>query len=98
MLAPTWPPGHVAVMDNLPAHKVAGVRQTIEARGAKLLYLPLRCRLQPDRKRLRKFNALVRMVAARTFDALATAAANALQQFKPPECANFFAHAGHGLD
>ena len=37
MLAPTLQPGYVVVMDNLPAHKVAGVRQTIEARGAKLL-------------------------------------------------------------
>jgi hypothetical protein len=29
-------------------------------------------------------------------EALETAAANALQQFKPDECANFFAHAGYG--
>jgi hypothetical protein len=27
-------------MDNLPAHKVEGVRKLIEAAGAKLLYLP----------------------------------------------------------
>jgi hypothetical protein len=26
------------------------------------------------------------------------AAANALQQFKPDECANFFAHAGYSLE
>jgi transposase len=28
------------VMDNLPVHKVAGVRAAIEAVGAKLLFLP----------------------------------------------------------
>jgi len=28
-------------MDNLPAHKVTGMRQTIESSGAKLFYLPL---------------------------------------------------------
>ncbi|MFC6490288.1 transposase [Nitratireductor sp. GCM10026969] len=28
------------VMDNLPAHKAAGVRGAIEAAGASLLYLP----------------------------------------------------------
>jgi len=28
------------VMDNLPAHKVAGVRDAIETAGARLLYLP----------------------------------------------------------
>ena len=37
MLAPTLRPGAIVVMDNLAAHKVAGVRQAIEAYGAKLL-------------------------------------------------------------
>jgi len=40
VLVPELSPGDVVVMDNLPAHKVAGVRETIEAAGAKLLYLP----------------------------------------------------------
>ena len=40
MLAPALAPGDVVVMDNLPAHKVAGIRQAIEDRGAELLYLP----------------------------------------------------------
>ena len=40
MLAPALRPGDLVVMDNLPAHKVAGVRQAIEACGAELLYLP----------------------------------------------------------
>jgi hypothetical protein len=30
----------------------------------------------------------------RTLDAVERAAVNALQQFKPDQCANFFAHAG----
>ena len=34
MLAPALRPGDIVVMDNLPAHKVAGVRQAIEAQGA----------------------------------------------------------------
>ena len=33
-------PGDIVVMDNLPAHKVAGVRQAIQAVDANLLYLP----------------------------------------------------------
>jgi len=85
MLAPTLQPGHVVVMDNLPAHKVAGVRQTIEARGAKLLYRRYGPDFNPIEKAFAKFKALVRMIAARAFDALETAAANALQQFKPHE-------------
>ncbi len=87
MLAPTLQPSHVVVMDNLPAHKVAGGRQAIEARGAKLLYLPpYSPDFNPIENAFAKFKALVRKVAARTFDALETAAANTLQQFKPGEC------------
>jgi hypothetical protein len=40
VLAPELTTGGVVIMDNLPAHKVHGVRQAIEAAGAMLLYLP----------------------------------------------------------
>jgi transposase len=40
MLAPTLARGDIVVMDNLPAHKVTGVRAAINAAGAELLYLP----------------------------------------------------------
>jgi transposase len=40
MLAPTLGPGDLVVLDNLSSHKVAGVRDAVEARGAALLYLP----------------------------------------------------------
>src|SRR5690606_33816462 len=40
VLAPTLSAGDIVVMDNLSSHKVAGIRQAIEARGASLLYLP----------------------------------------------------------
>lgn len=36
MLAPQLRPGDVVVMDNLGSHKVAGIREAIEARGAEL--------------------------------------------------------------
>ena len=39
-LTPTLAPGDIVVMDNLPAHKVQGVRRAIRAAGAELLYLP----------------------------------------------------------
>src|SRR6266581_5279484 len=39
-LVPTLSPGEIVSMDNLPAHKVAGVRETIEATGAMLWLLP----------------------------------------------------------
>lgn len=40
VLAPTLEPGDIVIMDNLPAHKIAGVRDTIEKAGARVLYLP----------------------------------------------------------
>jgi transposase len=39
-LAPTLQSGDIVIMDHLGAHKVAGVRAAIEARAARLLYLP----------------------------------------------------------
>jgi DDE superfamily endonuclease len=40
-LIPELGPRDMVIMDNLPAHKVHGVRQAIEAAGASLRYLPL---------------------------------------------------------
>lgn len=39
-LAPSLTAGQVVVMDNLSAHKGEKVRELIEQRGCKLLYLP----------------------------------------------------------
>ena len=54
-LAPALSPGDVVVMDNLPAHKVAGVREAIEAVGASVMYpAALQPRPQPNRDGLRQ--------------------------------------------
>ena len=99
MLAPALRPSHLVIMDNLAAHKVAGVREVIEACGATLLYLPpYSPDLNPIENAFAKLKAHVRKAAARTIEALETAAAHALQTFKPAHCANFFAHAGYGCD
>src|SRR6201990_3153165 len=39
-LAPTLKRNDIVMIDNLPAHKAAGVREAVEARGATLRYLP----------------------------------------------------------
>jgi transposase len=99
MLAPALRPGDVVVMDNLPAHKVAGIRDIIEARGATLLYLPpYSPDFNPIENAFAKLKAHVRSHAARTIDALEAAVADALGRFKPAECTNFFSHAGYGSD
>jgi transposase len=97
MLAPALRPGHIVVMDNLAAHKVDGVRQAIEARGATLLYLPpYSPDLNPIENAFAKMKAHVRKAAARTIETLEAAAAQALKTFKPSECVNFFLNAGYG--
>jgi transposase len=40
VLVPKLEPGHIVILDNLGAHKIAAVRPLIESRGAQLLYLP----------------------------------------------------------
>lgn len=40
VLVPTLTQGDIVIMDNLPAHKVTGVRERVEAVGAALVYLP----------------------------------------------------------
>jgi len=99
MLVPTLKLADIVVMDNLPAHKVAGIRQAIENAGARLLYLPpYSPDLNPIENAFAKLKAIVRAAAARSFDALETAAAKAITRVQPAECANFFAHAGYGFN
>ena len=71
VLAPELTTGDVVIMDNLPAHKVHGVRQAIEAAGAMLLYLPAYSPdFNPIEMAFSKFKALLRAAAARTIDDL----------------------------
>ena len=65
LLAPTLRPGDIVIMDNLSAHKVDGIRQAIEARGAKLVYLPpYSPNLNPIEQLFAKLKALLRKAAA----------------------------------
>ena len=54
MLAPILSPGDVVVLDNLAAHKVAGVQEAIKAAGASVLYPPYSPDLNPIRAALRE--------------------------------------------
>ena len=63
--------GHVVVMDNLSAHKVAGVRERIEQTGATLLYLPpYSPDLNPIEKAWSKLKQGLRAAQARSVQAL----------------------------
>jgi transposase len=59
------------IVDNLASHKVAGVREAIEARGARLLYLPpYSPDLNPIEQVFAKLKALLRKAAARSIETL----------------------------
>jgi transposase len=86
--------GDIVVIDNLPAHKVAGARKLIEAANATLIYLPpYSPDFNPIEMAFAKLKALLRKAAARTRDALWDCIDATLTAFTPQECANYFRHA-----
>ncbi len=96
VLVPTLINGDIVIMDNLGSHKVAGVRQAIEAAGARLLYLPpYSPDLNPIELAFAKLKALLRARAVRTVNALWNALGELVACFSPTECANFLRHAGY---
>jgi transposase len=81
VLCPKLTPGDVVVMDNLPAHKVKGVHERIEAAGAELLYLPpYSPDLNPIEKAWSKLKLLLRSAKVRTREALDQAISELLPQ------------------
>ncbi|GLS44254.1 transposase [Methylobacterium brachythecii] len=96
ILVPTLRPGDTVILDNLPAHKVAGVRKAVQAAGARLLYLPpYSPDLNPIEQAFAKLKALLRSAAARTITDLRQAIRQALAAFTPDECRNYLAAAGY---
>lgn len=99
VLVPTLATGDVVVMDNLPAHKAAGVRDAIEAAGASLLYLPpYSPDFNPIENAFSKLKALLRAKAERTIAALWDTVGSLIVLFTPTECANYFKAAEYDPD
>ena len=95
-LAPTLNRGDIVVMDNLRAHKVAGVKEAIEAVGADLRYLPeYSPDLNPIEMSFSKLKALLRKAAARTAPTLRRRIRAFVPRLSTKECANYFAHDGY---
>ena len=95
-LAPLLRPGDVVIMDNLPAHKVEGIRALIEAAGATLVYLPpYSPDFNPIEQAFAKLKALLRKAAERSIPALWNRIGLILSAFSANECANYFRHSGY---
>ncbi len=98
VLGPQLQPGDVVVMDNLAAHKVAGVRQQIESRGAELLYLPPYSRdFNPIEQCRAQIKQHLRAAQARTLSALEEGLTDALATVAPHNVQACFRHCGYGL-
>ena len=96
MLCPVLRAGDVVICDNLGSHKVNGVREAIEARGASLLYLPpYSPDLNPIELAFSKLKRLLRTCATRTVDALWAAIGRVFNNFRSDECANYLRHCGY---
>lgn len=95
-LVPTLCKDDIVVMDNLPSHKVAGIRETIEAAGAELRYLPAYSPdLNPIEQAFSKIKAMLRKTAARSITALYKAIRKILASISPTECAAYLANSGY---
>ena len=87
VLVPELAKGDVVIMDNLPAHKVSGVRTAIEEAGARLVYLPpYSPDFNPIEMAFSKLKALLRKAAARTITELWDTIAEAIDTFTSNEC------------
>ncbi len=98
VLAPTLREGDVVVMDNLPSHKVRGIEEAIQSRGAQLLYLPpYSPDLSPIEECWSKVKTWLKKMAARTVDALYEAIEHAFNQVTKSDLAGWFRHCGYAV-
>jgi len=90
-LAPALRRGDVVILDNLSTHKIRGVREALEAIGARLLYLPP---YSPDFNPIEpmgsKIKQILRSHAPRTETDLLLAAKTAFQAISVSDCKSFF--------
>lgn len=98
VLVPTLRPGDIVVMDNLGAHKVAGIREAIETAGATLLYLPP---YSPDWSPIEpcwsKLKTFLRKAKARTREALEETIRGAMDTITAADARGWFSHCGYAL-
>jgi transposase len=95
-LAPSLHPGQVVVMDNLTAHKGQRVRELIEERGCKLVFLPpYSPDFNPIEQAFSKLKGILRGAEARTREALIEAMGRALSAVTATDVSGFFGHCGY---
>ena len=95
-LVPHLKDGDVVVWDNARIHGVEGIREMIEAAGAKILPLP---RYSPDLSPIEpawsKVKHVVKRLRSDETDGLAAAVATGVEAIRPSDAAGWFAHCGY---
>lgn len=95
-LCPVLKKGEVVIIDNAKAHKVEGVRELIESRGAKPVYLPpYSPDLSPIEMCWSKVKHFLKKAEARTKDALNKAISDALNTVTEKDAEGWFEHCGY---
>jgi transposase len=98
VLCPTLRQGDIVLMDNLRAHKAAGIREAIEQAGAQVMYLPP---YSPDVSPIEpcwsKLKTALRTAKARTREALEQAITQALATITVSDAHSWFRHCGYAL-
>ncbi len=96
VLVPQLRPGQSRILDNLQAHKGAGVAAPCAAAGVRLLSLPPYAPdFSPIEECWSQVKALLRAKAARTLEALEQAIAEALAAITSQDAHGWFTHAGY---
>jgi transposase len=96
ILVPELNAGQIVIMDNLRAHKGVHVRQLIEGRGCRLLFLPTYSPdFSPIEEAFSKLKTLLRRAQARTAEALEEAIAQALLAITAQDARGWFEHCGY---
>jgi len=98
VLGPTLAPGDIVVMDNLRAHKAAGIQQAIARRGARRLYMPpYSPDLSPIEPCWSKVKTALRQAKAHTREALDMAITGTLVTVTSSDAHGWFRHCGYAL-
>ena len=99
VLAPTLRPGNVLVLDNLAAHRVADVRQAVEAAGARLMFLPpYSPELNPIEESWSKVKEDLRKQEPRTTEQIDTSLVEAAKRVTASDAVGWIQHAGYQLN
>lgn len=96
LLAPSLRPGQIVVLDNLSIHLSPRVRQAIESKGCRLLFLPAYSPdFSPIEEAFSKLKTFLRRQGARSREALQNAIAQVLELITASDALGWFTHCGY---